>query len=166
MHKKVGRSRKSRTEEKSEARSGFAPNMETLAEILGVTRQTLHNTRKRFGATAPKSRADRRYPIAEYARWLDRVAVKGRRKDSELAGEREIRFELTKLELERKRFEFERIRDQMLPVAQFEAALAKTMSAFLAALKAFGPRVNESLEGLHFNDRARVIETEVELLRK
>ena len=54
----------------------------------------------------------------------------------------------------------------MLPAGQFEAALAKTVTAFVSALNAFGPRVNGKLEGLNFNDRAEVIEREIELVRK
>jgi hypothetical protein len=44
--------------------------------------------------------------------------------------------------------------------------LSRTTAAWLSALDAFGPRVNEKLEGLDFNDRMAVIETEIELLRK
>jgi hypothetical protein len=163
---RAGRPCKSKSEEKSEVASGFAPNLAVLAELLGIDRRTLTNARQRFASDTPKQRADGRYPVAEYAKWLDRHAVNGRRTDPELGDERGIKLDLLKLNLERQRFEFERIRDRMLPSAQFELALAKMLAAFLAALNAFPARLNESLEGLDFNDRARVLESEVTLLRK
>lgn len=78
--------------------------------------------------------------------------------------ERAIRRAILELKLERDRFEFERERDLMLAVAEFEAALFLTNSAILAALNAFGPRINEKIEGLSFNDRAAVLEAETEAL--
>jgi hypothetical protein len=145
---------------------GFAPNLDVLGDCCGVDRKTIDNARKRFAMTAPKKRPDGRYPIAEYADWLDRHGVSGRRKGAELECERDVKLEHARLRLDRERFEFQRIKDQMLPAAQFEAALARTLSALLAAINAFGSRVNEQLEGLDFNDRAAVLETESELLRK
>jgi hypothetical protein len=39
-------------------------------------------------------------------------------------------------------------------------------SAFRSALRAFRVRVNERLEGLDYNDRAKVIDDEVEVLER
>jgi hypothetical protein len=158
----VGRPRKSDAPDLT----GFAPNQEVLAELCGVDRRTLTNARKRFAADAPKPRADGRYPILEYKAWLDKHAVTGRRDDAEMEDERAIKLDLLRIDRDTKRFNFEKAKDQMLPASQFELALARTIAAFLAALNAFGPRVNESLEGLNFNDRTAVIETEVELIRR
>jgi hypothetical protein len=80
--------------------------------------------------------------------------------------ERAIRLDLLRIERDQKQFNLDKARESQLPVAQFERALAKTLAAFLQQLNAFGPRVNENLEGLEFDERADVIEREVELLRK
>lgn len=164
MKRKPGRPRK--TKKDVIDKDGFAPNLDCLAEQCGVSRQTIDNARKRFAKDAPRPTSDGRYHVGDHKTWLDKHGVTGRRKSAELVEEREINLARAKLRLERDRFEFEQIKERMLPAGQFEAALAKTMSIFLAALNAFGPRVNEKLEGLDFDDRARVIDQEVELLKK
>jgi hypothetical protein len=168
VKRRAGRPPKSQSEEKRDSDSGFAKNLGVLAEALGIDRSTLQDARKLHASDEPKPRFDGRRPIAAYAKWLDRHSITGRGRDStvEQPAERGIKLALLQLQLDRQRFEFEKEKDRMLPVAQFEAALAKTISAFLAQLNAFGPRVNEALEGLDFNDRALIIENEVELLRK
>jgi hypothetical protein len=145
---------------------GFAPNLDCLAQACGITRQTIDNARKRFALDAPRPTSDSRYHVGDHREWLSRHGVTGRRKDAEMVQERDVKLAHAQLRLERDRFEFEQIKERMLPAGQFEAALAKTMSTFLSALNAFGPRVNEKLEGLDFDDRAGVIEKEVELLKK
>jgi len=164
VKRKRGRPRK-KTKDVVDAQ-GFAPNLDCLAQECGVTRQTIDNARKRFAIDAPRPTSDRRYHVGDYRAWLSRHGVTGRRKDAELVQERDVKLAHAQLRLERERFEFEQIKERMLPAGQFEAALAKTISAFLSALNAFGPRVNEKLEGLDFDDRAGVIEKEVELLKK
>lgn len=166
MNQSAGRPAKSPEDASAEVDSGFAPNLGVLAQLLGIDRRTLTAARKRFESDCPEARDDGRYPIAEYAKWLDRHGVEGRSESPELSDERELKLALARLDLERKRFEFERIKDRMLPAAQFEAALFRTHSALLAAINSFGPRINEKLEGLGFDDRAAVLETESELLRK
>lgn len=164
MKPKRGRPRKN-TKDVIDAQ-GFAPNLDCLAQKCGVTRQTIDNARKRFAQDAPRPTSDSRYHVGDHKAWLDRHGVTGRRKDAELVQERDVKLAHAQLRLERERFEFEQVKEKMLPAGQFEAALARTMSIFLAALNAFGPRVNEKLEGLDFDDRAQVIEKEVELLKK
>ncbi|MDP9290955.1 MAG: hypothetical protein M3O82_01165 [Verrucomicrobiota bacterium] len=146
--------------------SGFAKTQDELAKACGVDRRTILNARKQFARTAPPKRADGRYPIYEYKTWLSQHAVSGRRGDVELESERDIKLQHARLRLDRERFDFEKEKDRMLPSTQFEAALARTLSAFVAALNAFPSRVNELLEGLDFDGRAEALETEVELLRK
>jgi hypothetical protein len=149
---------------------GYALNLDDLGDACGVDRRTLANAKKRNAREYAKrrkllERADGRYCIAEWIRFLKDVGVEGRRGDAELEDERAVKLDLLKIERDTKRFNLERIRDQLLAVAQFEAALAATVSNFLQALNAFGGRINEAIEGLEFNDRADVIEREVELLR-
>ena len=144
------------------------PNWVTDAEAAkhaGVTRQAIHGWRKQY-PDAPKRRLDGRCRLDEYLAWFDRFGLRGRRKQEDIVEEHQIRLRRERLRLEREEFEFEQIKERMLPAGQFEAALAKTMSKFLASLNAFGPRVNEKLEGLDFDDRAQVIDREVELLKK
>ncbi len=94
-------------------------------------------------------------------------AQQQRRSRTEITDEeRAIRFAILQLDLDRRRYEFERERERMLSAAEFEAALFLTNSAILAAINAFGARLNEKLEGLGFDDRALVLEQESELLRK
>jgi hypothetical protein len=145
---------------------GFAPNLGVLAEECGVDQRTIHNARKRFAKDAPKKRLDGRYPVILYKQWLARHGVSGRRKDADLADERQVKLEHAKLRLERERFEFEQLKEQMLPVAQFELALTKTLSAFKTALLAFGPRINEQLEGRDYHDRMEIIDREIEVLQR
>ncbi len=80
--------------------------------------------------------------------------------------ERALRLRVWRLRLDRAEYEFQRTKDLMLPVAQFEAALARMRAAFLAELDAFAVRINEQIEGLDYNDRGPVLEAEVDLLRK
>jgi hypothetical protein len=145
---------------------GFSPNLDGVAEHLGISLRALHNAIKRFGRTRPKHRAGGPYPLRAYKLWADRHGVTGRAKDSELVEERDIKLEHARLRLERERFEFEQLKDRMLPVSQFELALSKMVSAFVSALNAFTPRVNERLEGLDFNDRAQVLEEEMEGVKR
>jgi hypothetical protein len=80
--------------------------------------------------------------------------------------ERALRLREWRIRLDKAEFELARAKEQQLPITTFEAALARTSTAFLAALNAFGPRVNEMLEGLDFNGRIDVIEREIEILRR
>ncbi|MEN3369959.1 MAG: hypothetical protein V7609_2102 [Verrucomicrobiota bacterium] len=164
-----GRPPKSPAVVRAEAESGFAPNQDVLAELLGVDRRTITNARKRFALDAPKKRADGRYPILEYKAWLDRHVVRGRGANNPNVNDLDARaLDLAerRLKLERAQFELEKAKEAMLSVAQFERAWFKTHAALLAAINAFGPRVNEMLEGLDYNDRAAVLENECERLKQ
>lgn len=164
-----GRPPKSSVVQEAEANAGFAPNQDILSELCGIDRRTLTNARQRFAADEPKKRADGRYPIVEYKAWLDRHNVRGRGEnnpDNNCETARDLQLREWRLKLERAEFELAKAKEAMLPCAQFELALSRTMAAFLAALNAFGPRVNELLEGLDFNERAAIIEDEVEQIRK
>lgn len=167
--RKNGRPPKSPEVKKAEAESGFAPNQDVLADLLGVDRRTLTNARQRFADDAPKKRADGRYPILEYKAWLDRHVVRGRGANNPDANDmdaRQLDMAERRFKLETAKHKFEREKDALLPVAQFERAWANTHAALLAAMNAFGARVNESLEGLDFDERADVIDREIEQLKK
>jgi hypothetical protein len=169
VKQKTGRPPKTAAAEKKEAQSGFAPNQDVLADLLGVDRRTLTNARQRFGDDAPKKRADGRYPILEYKAWLDRCGIRGRGANNPDVNDmdaRELDLAERRLRLRKAEFELNKAEQSMLPVAQFERALAKMLAAFLQQLNAFGPRINENLEGLDFDERADVIDREVELMRK
>jgi phage terminase Nu1 subunit (DNA packaging protein) len=145
----------------------FAEGLNGLAPIVGVTRRTLQNWKKQY-PDFPAARSDNRYRVQEVFEWMrtHRVAAALNAEQSNGELEIDVRREREKLRLERERFEFERLKERMLSVSQFELALAKMISAFLAALNAFPSRVNEQLEGLSFDDRAPVLEQEVELVKK
>jgi hypothetical protein len=167
--RKTGRPPKSPEVKQAEAESGFAPNQDVLADLLSVDRRTLTNARQRFADDAPKKRADGRYPILEYKAWLDRHVVRGRGANNPDVNDldaRELDLAERRLRLRKAEFELNKAEQSMLPVAQFERAWFKNHAALLAALNAFGARVNENLEGLEFDERADVIDREVEQLRK
>jgi hypothetical protein len=145
---------------------GFSPDLDGIAEFLGIALRTLHNAIKRYGADRPKHRAGGPYPKRAYKNWADRHCVTGRRKDAQLEDEREVRFAREKLRLERERFEFEQLKEKMISVSQMDLVLFRLIGAFKAAALAFGPRINEQLEGLDFNDRARIFESETAVLLK
>ena len=135
--------------------------------MLGIPIEVIRQA-KRDGC--PAFRSGRVY-IADLLPWLKSheyrwAAGEGQNGSSDAAKERSIRLQRDELRLERERFEFEQLKNRMLPVSQFELALAKTITAFVRALDAFGPRINEKLEGLDYNGRAEVIEQEIYLLRK
>jgi len=151
---------------KRQAEEGFAPNLDVLAEICGVSHRTIQNARKRFAKTKPKDTLDHRYPILEYKRWLDQHGICGRRKDAEMIDEREVKLAHAKLRLERDRFEFERVKSQMLPLAQYQFALQELLSGFLATLNAYAGRVNPLLDGLDFHDRQIKLDEEMEIVKR
>jgi hypothetical protein len=151
---------------RKQIKDGFAPTQALLAQACELSLRALQNALKLFWKDTPKFHRGIGYSISETKEWLARHGVIARRKQDELADERAVKLAHANLRLERERFEFEQIKDRMLPAGQFEAALAKTLSAFLAALNAFGPRINEKLEGLDFNDRALVIESEIIIIRR
>ncbi len=141
--------------------SGYVGTWEDVAKELGVDRRTLQDARKRFGKDTPADRADGRKPVAEWKAWADRHALNGRSKNAELVDERAIKLETARLNLEVKRFEFEKAREKMLPVAQFEAALGVTMQNFGAALdahpgRATGKILNRVRAALVVSMRARL----------
>ena len=114
-------------------------------------------------------KADGRKDVLEWRTLIAECGVKGRgvnNTDPAMLDVRQLELAERHYKLERAKFAFEKEKDAMLAVAQFERALAKTMAAFLASLNAFGPRVNEMLEGLDFDGRAVVLETEIEIIRK
>jgi len=162
----VKRKRKAGRPRKKFDPDGFSPDLDGVAEHLGISLRALHNARKRFAKDRPKHRAGGPYPMRAYKNWADHHGVTGRRKQEDLVEEQDIRLRRDRLRLAREEFEFEQIKEQMLPVSQFQIALTKMVAAFLAALNAFPSRVNEQLEGLSFDDRAPVLEQEVELLKK
>ena len=145
---------------------GFSPDLDGVAEYLGISLRALHNGLKRFPRDRPKHRAGGPYPLRAYKNWADHHGITGRRKQEDLVEEQDIRLRRDRLRLAREEFEFEQLKERMLPMGEVESAIAKVHAGFNAALLAFEPRINEQLEGLDYNDRAIVIRREVELLRK
>jgi hypothetical protein len=158
----------------AEVQTAFVQNWNELADAIPIDRRTLQNFREHEEELIAENakaltRSDGRKCVAEWRKLLNDCGVKGRgpnNTDPEMVTTRDLQRREWTLKLDRAEFELGKAKDQMLPVSQFETALAKTMATFLAALNAFPARVNESLEGLGFNDRAGVLEIEVELLRK
>jgi hypothetical protein len=154
------------------APEGYAPNQTALAIALGTTRQTITNAIKRhlndprLPGVKRGAEADGRYNIAAWREFLKAIGVTGRRKQEDLAEEHEIRLRRERLRLAREEFEFEQLKERMLPMGEIETGITKIHSGYDSALLAFESRINEQLEGLDYNDRAMVIRREIELLRK
>jgi hypothetical protein len=94
--------------------------------------------------------------------WIEARKLNGRPQEE---SEHEIRRQRDRLRLERERFEFAQRKEVMLPVEQFELGLAKTRAAFNKELTAFGGRINKQCEGLDFDERAEMLEREVNALK-
>lgn len=144
--------------------AGYVATWEELAQELGLDRRTLQNARKRFARDAPVSRADGRKPVADWRAWAEKHGLRGRAGDAELVDERDVKLETAQLNLEIRRFEFEKAKDRMLPVAQFETALGVTLTNFRAALnahpgRATGKILNRIRGALLLSLRARLSPT-------
>ncbi len=151
--------------------SAFVGTQEELADLCDVDRKTIGNVIRKYPKLLPGKKrgaeSDGRYNVEAWKTLLVSLGIQGRGLNNpDLDDERAIRLDLLKIERDQKQFNLDKARESMLALAQFEAALARTKAAFLAAVNAFGPRVNEQLEGLDFNDRAAVLENEADLLRK
>ena len=90
----------------------------------------------------------------------------GRCDDVALTKERELRLRAMQVDLDRKEFELHRLKDQTLPLAQFEFCLQRMCSALLATLNALPGRAAPLLIGLDFHDLKRKLEEEVEIVKR
>lgn len=159
---------------KAVTQGSYVKTWDELADACNIDRRTLTNVRDRFSKEIKiekkrLQRADGRHCVIEWIKFLDQRGVKGRgvnNPDSTLTDEKAIRLKQSLLNLARDEWKFLQEKKRMLACDQFEIALVRTVAAFNSALEAFGMRVNEQLEGRDFNERAAVIEAEVELLKK
>lgn len=120
----------------------FAASWDDLATACSVNRRTLTNIRERFAAEIKVlgrtlTRADGRHDVAAWIAFLDEKGVRGRGLNNpattpeDYIDERQLRLRREKLQLDKAEFEFERVKESMLPVVEFEAALSRTVSAFV-----------------------------------
>lgn len=149
--------------------SGYAPNLDELADAIGIDRRSITNAKTKFAKEykARKKdleRADGRYPIAAWRQFIADCGIRGRGGDH-LDDEKLIRVETMKLNLEERRFEFEKKKDRMLSASEVEFTTQALCGSLLSALNAFTGRVNPLLNGLDFHDRAKVLEDEIEIIR-
>jgi hypothetical protein len=152
----------------------FVQNWNELADAIPIDRRTLQNFRDDHADLIAQNkaklfRADGRKSVPEWRTLIAQCGVKGRGANNPDVNDldaRQLDLAERRFKLRKAEFELNKAEQSMLPVAQFERALAKTLAAFLQQMNAFGPRVNENLEGLDFDERADVIDREVELIRK
>jgi hypothetical protein len=152
----------------------FVQNWNELADAIPIDRRTLQNFRNDHADLIAENkkdlfRSDGRKHIPAWRELLSQCGVRGRAANNPDVNDldaRELDLAERRLRLRKAEFELNKAEQSMLPVAQFERALAKMLAAFLQQINAFGPRVNENLEGLDFDERADVIDREVELIRK
>ena len=129
----------------------YFDSQSAAAATLDVSVYTIRAAKR---AGCPAFRSGRVYR-EELLRWLDD------NRDTRFAEERELRLQREKLRLERETFEFGKLKERMVPVSQFELAWSRIKSAFTAEINALGPRINAQLDGLDFNERAEVLDSEV-----
>jgi hypothetical protein len=152
----------------------FVQNWNELADAIPIDRRTLQNFRNDHADLIAQKekdliRSDGRKNVPAWRSLISQHGVKGRGAnnpdvndmDAHQLDLAERRFRLRKAE-----FELNKAEQSMLPVPQFERAWSKTHAALLAAIDAFGPRVNEMLEGRDFDERAEVIENECDRLKQ
>ncbi len=127
----------------------FAHTWDELATACGVDRRTLTNVRGRH-ATHPRLPADRpdgRKDIAAWVEFLSEVGVSGRGSNGDdYVDEKELRILERKLRVERERLELEKARDELLPIAQFEAALGHMLAKFRQSLDALSSRIASGID--------------------
>lgn len=132
---------------------GYAHTWEELADACHVDRRTLTNARTNFGneikaAEKEWSRADGRKEIAWWIRFLDAKGIRGRgvnNPDIDFIDERALRLRREKFQLLKAEWEFEKAKESMLPVAEYEAALSATIGAFLTTLNQVPGRASQKI---------------------
>lgn len=151
----------------------FVQNWNELADAIPIDRRTLQNFRNDHAELIEQNKkqllkSDGRKCVPEWRTLIAECGVKGRgsnNSDPNSLDARELDLAERRVRLRQAEVNLLKSEDRLLPVAQFERAWFKTHAALLAAINAFGPRVNEMLQGLDYNDRAAVLEDECERLR-
>ena len=172
-----GKSRKPRTGKKEKrgpgrpkqkAAPGFSASFEEYALKRGISRSTISKAAKRDPNGVPiinKEAGGRR--DSDMDAWLEKLNVIPRSKSAEQSEEeKEVRLRRAKLALAREEFEFEQMKERMVPISQVDLLFTRTLSAFKAAVLALPARINERLEGLDYNDRMLVFNEEIPILLK
>jgi hypothetical protein len=138
------------------ADAGFVTKWEDLAAACSIDRRTLTNVRDRHAAEikvmgATLTRADGRHVVAAWIAFLDEKGVRGRGMNNpgttpeDFIDERQLRLRREKLQLDKAEFEFEKAKESMLPIKEFEAALSATVSAFLANINQVPGRASQKI---------------------
>lgn len=152
----------------------FVSTWDELADACHIDRRTLTNVRDREAQLikarkADLIRADGRKCVMAWRKLLDELNIKARgpnNPESVLLDKGNLVLRKMLVDVERAEWEFEKVKDRHLPVADFEAALASMLTSFNAWLNAFTGRVNPRLEGLDYHQRAEVLEEELAIGRR
>lgn len=141
-----------------DADPNFCPTQKAAAEFLRISRGKFTDSLTAHPEDAPKFYTGKGYKKSELAEWASRHGIT--RSDEE----KELRVARARLQLKREEFEFDQMRERMIPVSQMDLVLFRLVGAFKAAALAYGQRINEQLDGLDFNDRSRIFDSETAIL--
>ena len=129
--------------EPTENAGNFVETWDELATALGVDRRTLTNFRTRHAKRIKEegrelTRADNRHNVAAWRQLADEFGeLKGKGSNNpeiDYVDERQLRLRRETFQLKKAEWEFEKAKDLMLPIAEFEAALGVTVGAFTSRL--------------------------------
>ena len=137
------------------------------AAMLNIS---VYDVKAAKAAGCPAFRGGGRIYRRELEEFLKKQAKKQRRAgrcdDVALSKEKELRLRAMQVDVDRKEFELQRLKDRTRPLAQFEFCLQRMCSALLAALNALPGRAAPLLIGLDFHDLKRKLEEEVEIVKR
>lgn len=128
--------------------SAYAKTWDELAAACSVDRRTLTNARTNFGKECPKDRADGRKDIAAWLAFLDEKGVRGRgvnNPDIDYIDERQLRLRRERVQLAKAEYDLEKAVESMLPVVDFEAALSRTVGAFVTTINQVPGRASQKI---------------------
>ncbi len=154
-----------RTARKQPKRKDIVSTQQDAADAAGVALSTYTKHCRNHPKEAPKF--DRKlggYRLPDVLGFVAKHNVIARAKTPELEEEREVRLRRAKLALAREEFEFEQLKERLVPISQVDLLFSRTLSAFKAAILALPARINERLEGLDYNDRLIAFNEEVAII--
>jgi len=140
--------------------SAFAKTQEELAKRLGISRKTITNHQRDEGA--PATRADGRYDVAAWSKFLREKGITDESGDEEGPKPKvNWKDELQRLkcvELEQK---LEVDRRNLVPIGEALDSFSRTTSAFRQSLNQLPGRIAHAAEGLDYDEIVAVCESEI-----